>query len=486
LNQLLSYVIQEHKAKRAGKHFDIRLGPDRGNAPTMMSWAARKLPEQPGHKTLAFQQPLHTGTYSKFEGKLDSGYGAGTVATHDRGQVTVTKANPGQINFEVADSEHPKKFMLLRQSGPPTGGTARTRKTQGGNWLLVRVAPTIARDILPRAGKLKAPSVSKGGIGFTEATRKQMREAPKESDYPAAKAASLVKRAAPPDVRLLRSYANMGGPTSLRGLAGDLGVSATIVPTITSAGTTAGHLGAKALAGMGMKSMAPSATLAAKLGTRWAPAALAGNLKNFIGKRMLPLAVALEGAGNVWDATKDPEYKAGRKGLLRSIGGSIGRGSEASQAKTQDALKKGLLTGTLTSAFRGISTPISTTTGLLQSLGRALKAPFTSKSSSSKVLAPVIKHALAEIDGEGETMEDLVKAAFWFARSQPTAPTPAPPPAPPVPEAPVEAPKPISFGDRFRGLILGMDPKTLQSLRSGAKSVAGIVDKLRTAGILQN
>lgn len=143
LNKPLSWVVQRHLAERAGPHFDIRFGPDRGNKPTLFSWAARRFPSQPGEKAMLFRQPLHTGQYADFEGEIVSGYGKGTVKTHDRGRVIVTQVTPDKIKFVVIHKKHPETFVLVRRSGPPAGtATARTKRTQGGNWLLINTTPT--------------------------------------------------------------------------------------------------------------------------------------------------------------------------------------------------------------------------------------------------------------------------------------------------------------------------------------------------------
>lgn len=141
-NKELLWVIQKHLAERAGPHFDIRLGPRKGTLPTLLSWATRKLPTKPGQKILAFQQPLHTGDYADFEGKIVSGYGKGTVTTHDKGAVLVTKVEPDKINFAVIHRKHPETFTLIRKSGPPKVGTSRTRASQGGTWLMINTTPT--------------------------------------------------------------------------------------------------------------------------------------------------------------------------------------------------------------------------------------------------------------------------------------------------------------------------------------------------------
>lgn len=153
----IPWVIQRHLAERAGPHYDVRFGPDK-----MYSWAARKLPEEPGQKTLAFRQPLHTGQYADFEGEIVSGYGKGTVKTHDKGRVIVTKAEPDKISFVVVHKKHPEMFTMVRKSGPPKPTTARQGRTQGGTWLMINTTPTdVIEHKKVRYAKVAAKDVEK-------------------------------------------------------------------------------------------------------------------------------------------------------------------------------------------------------------------------------------------------------------------------------------------------------------------------------------
>jgi DNA ligase D-like protein (predicted 3'-phosphoesterase) len=127
--KLVDYIVQRHEARRAGEHYDIRLGtPQTG----LFSWASRKGVPQPGQKRLAVQQPLHSHGYGKFEGEIPSGYGAGKVYKHDAGQALVTKVGPdGSIHFTLAHTRFPERFMLL----PP--------KVPGQkNWLMLNTTKT--------------------------------------------------------------------------------------------------------------------------------------------------------------------------------------------------------------------------------------------------------------------------------------------------------------------------------------------------------
>jgi len=83
---LTEMVIQEHNAKRAGKHYDIRI-PD-PKRKVAWSWATKKDIFKKKRVQL-FRQPDHTINYMDFEGEITDGYGAGTVKTFWRGDVLV-------------------------------------------------------------------------------------------------------------------------------------------------------------------------------------------------------------------------------------------------------------------------------------------------------------------------------------------------------------------------------------------------------------
>ena len=140
----LRYVVQRHLARRAGPHYDIRFGPD-----DLYSWATKKELPKPGEKTMVYQQPLHKGEYAHFEGTLTHGYGAGTVKTHDKGQVIVQHADPNKIKFSVIHHKFPETYTMIRYSGAPkTPQTERQAQTQGGSWLMMNTTPVDAVKML--------------------------------------------------------------------------------------------------------------------------------------------------------------------------------------------------------------------------------------------------------------------------------------------------------------------------------------------------
>lgn len=130
--QIIDLIIQRHKANRAGEHYDYRLGtPDTG----LYSWSMKptELPA-PGEKRFVRQQPMHTHQYGNFQGKIHgSGYGAGTVKREQRSRLLVTSAAPDKIEYTIASSGTPERFVLLRPQG-----------WQDRDWLLMNVTPTAA------------------------------------------------------------------------------------------------------------------------------------------------------------------------------------------------------------------------------------------------------------------------------------------------------------------------------------------------------
>jgi DNA ligase D-like protein (predicted 3'-phosphoesterase) len=106
------YVVQEHHAHRAGKHYDLRLSPDRH----AYSWALRRLPKEPGQKVLAVEQPTHTRKYMDWEGNIPAGYGAGDVQKIGRGEVEVVETSANKIIFNKYVGKQTREYIMIRTS----------------------------------------------------------------------------------------------------------------------------------------------------------------------------------------------------------------------------------------------------------------------------------------------------------------------------------------------------------------------------------
>jgi hypothetical protein len=119
--QVLPFVVQEHLARKAGKHYDVRLGSD-----NMFSWATKKGLPQPGELQALYQTPLHEESYMHFEGSLPKGmYGAGKVRPVDKGSVVVHKAEPNKVIFTTAHARNPQTYVMIRTGTKPTDWLVR-------------------------------------------------------------------------------------------------------------------------------------------------------------------------------------------------------------------------------------------------------------------------------------------------------------------------------------------------------------------------
>ena len=84
------YVIHEHDAKRAGKHYDLRIQIPRKRL--LASWALPKgrIPQKYLEKVLAIRTNDHGNYWLFFQGEIPEGeYGAGTIKIIESGQVEV-------------------------------------------------------------------------------------------------------------------------------------------------------------------------------------------------------------------------------------------------------------------------------------------------------------------------------------------------------------------------------------------------------------
>ena len=90
------FIIHQHLAKKAGLHYDIRLGHDG----VLKSWVSRKLPDLINNKSkkiIAFETPDHDSSWFDFQGEITDGYGAGKVEIWDKGTFKLITWNEKQI-----------------------------------------------------------------------------------------------------------------------------------------------------------------------------------------------------------------------------------------------------------------------------------------------------------------------------------------------------------------------------------------------------
>jgi DNA ligase D-like protein (predicted 3'-phosphoesterase) len=98
------FVIMEHKAKRAGLHFDLRFKMPRSNM--WASFAVPKgVPANPGKKVLAVRTTDHTRKEALLTGFIEDGYGAGQLKKWDGGRCVIMKYSDKHISIDFSGSK---------------------------------------------------------------------------------------------------------------------------------------------------------------------------------------------------------------------------------------------------------------------------------------------------------------------------------------------------------------------------------------------
>jgi len=88
------FVLIQHKAKKAGLHYDLRF-----EIPESKNWdsfALRKGIPKGDEKVLAIGTKLHSEKEAKFTGEIKSGYGAGFLTKDDSGSCDILVYEPNK------------------------------------------------------------------------------------------------------------------------------------------------------------------------------------------------------------------------------------------------------------------------------------------------------------------------------------------------------------------------------------------------------
>ncbi len=105
------FVVHEHKAKRAGLHYDLRLEKDG----VLMDWAFRKeIPLNVGTKRFGVKQSNHSLVWLSFEGKIEDGYGAGEMTIWDKGTYEVIEESEHHMKFRFNGSKMNGEYVLVK------------------------------------------------------------------------------------------------------------------------------------------------------------------------------------------------------------------------------------------------------------------------------------------------------------------------------------------------------------------------------------
>ena len=95
------FIVVEHKAKRAGLHYDLRF-----KIPGSSKWASfairKGVPLEAGKKVLAVRTKDHTEKEALFVGTIRAGYGAGVLKKWDSGSCNVLKLSTAHITVKLS------------------------------------------------------------------------------------------------------------------------------------------------------------------------------------------------------------------------------------------------------------------------------------------------------------------------------------------------------------------------------------------------
>ncbi|CAB3716749.1 DNA ligase D [Paraburkholderia rhynchosiae] len=197
----LSYVIQEHHARRL--HYDFRLELNG----TLLSWAVPKGPcLDPSVKRLAVHVEDHPVEYGSFEGEIPPGnYGAGTVIVWDRG----TWEPVGGV-AEAERTYRAGKLKFRLHGDKLHGGWTLVRSHMRGNadkeqWLLIKERDEASRDDSEYDILTERPGSVLGGAAAPASGGKATKQAGNQVAAKKGKTASVRGDPKRPDIVATRS-----------------------------------------------------------------------------------------------------------------------------------------------------------------------------------------------------------------------------------------------------------------------------------------
>lgn len=119
-----AFVVQKHKARKAGLHYDFRLEMPTKKGVKLVSWVIRKGPSlNPKIKRLAIETDDHDLKYGKFEGIIEKGYGAGKTLIWDEGKYEIVRPRIKSkedlkkikmFEFELSGKKLRGRFLMIR------------------------------------------------------------------------------------------------------------------------------------------------------------------------------------------------------------------------------------------------------------------------------------------------------------------------------------------------------------------------------------
>jgi DNA ligase D-like protein (predicted 3'-phosphoesterase) len=114
------FIIHDHRAQRAGNHWDIRF--EIPNSKLWASFACRKDPSlAETQKLLINRTNDHSEVEALMTGTIISGYGAGTLKVWDKGMCTIEKYSPSHIVLNFKGKKIKGLYHMIRMNSRQFG-----------------------------------------------------------------------------------------------------------------------------------------------------------------------------------------------------------------------------------------------------------------------------------------------------------------------------------------------------------------------------
>jgi len=130
------FVIQEHVADKAGRHYDVRVIDPKGKI--AYSWAARRLPAN-GQITGAFRQPDHSVASAEFEGSIPEGYGKGEVRKIMDADADILYSGPQKMRLAIHKGKRTDELIFIKGKD----------RDVADSWMLRNITPTRSKLNIP-------------------------------------------------------------------------------------------------------------------------------------------------------------------------------------------------------------------------------------------------------------------------------------------------------------------------------------------------
>jgi len=143
-----SFIVVKHDAKKARLHYDLRFVMP--NSKLWISFAVRKgVPEKAGEKVLAVRTHDHSEEEALFLGKLESGYGAGTLTKYDDGKCIIEKFKSSHMIIDFKGKKIKGVYHLIN-----VGLFDKSKKYKHQQYIIFKGGTSVKEDIFEKSQRI--------------------------------------------------------------------------------------------------------------------------------------------------------------------------------------------------------------------------------------------------------------------------------------------------------------------------------------------